>query len=254
MIREHLFHKRAAADAKFRWRGGDVSRVEGFSDGVFALTLTLLVVTSTIPATFHELFLVVRDLPVAIVTFALITLAWHYHYLFFRRYGLEDGLTIALNAVFLFLVVFFAYPLRFLATFLWYLVLGEPVDPLFAGGEGWTTDALSQRVWMMYFYGAGIAGVFGVLTLMTWRALRLRAQLELDELEVFLTRTSMAHFMVPTTVALVSIATVAATSNPGLGGVLYFTLGPLHFVVGVLCGTRADRLHKQLLAGGGEGT
>jgi hypothetical protein len=34
MIREHLFHKRAPADPMFRWRGGDVSRLEGLSDGV----------------------------------------------------------------------------------------------------------------------------------------------------------------------------------------------------------------------------
>lgn len=255
MIREHLFHKRAAADAMFRWRGGEISRVEGFSDGVFALTLTLLVVAGSTPTTFHELFLVVRDLPVFIVSFAMIALAWQYHCLFFRRYGLEDALTLALNAVFLFLIVFFAYPLRFLATFLWRLVLGDSVDPMFSGEAGWSADGLFQRAWMMYFYSAGVLGVFGVLALMTWRALRLRAQLELDELEVYLTRTSILHFMVPTTVAVVSIVLVAVQDDPGLGGVVYFLLGPLHFVVGMWRGTQARRLHQRMLAsGGGEGT
>ncbi|MFK5955942.1 MAG: hypothetical protein QM477_05800 [Planctomycetota bacterium] len=35
MIREHLFHKRAAADPLFRWRGGQVSRIGAFSATFF---------------------------------------------------------------------------------------------------------------------------------------------------------------------------------------------------------------------------
>jgi len=54
LIREHLFDKRAPADSMFRWRGGDVSRLEGLSDGVFAVTLTLLVVSLDVPNTFYE--------------------------------------------------------------------------------------------------------------------------------------------------------------------------------------------------------
>jgi len=105
MIREHLFHKRAAADPLFRWRGGEVSRLEAFSDAVFALTLTLLVVSLSVPQTFYELWQTFRDLPVFVVSFALLMMAWQYHYSFFRRYGLEDMVTIVLNAVFLFLIL-----------------------------------------------------------------------------------------------------------------------------------------------------
>jgi len=85
MIREHLFHKRAPADPMFRWRGGDLSRPEGLSDGVFAVTLTLLVVSLKVPTTFHELWLTIRDLPVFLVCFAMLMMVWRYHYLFFRR-------------------------------------------------------------------------------------------------------------------------------------------------------------------------
>jgi uncharacterized membrane protein len=248
VIREHLFQKRAAADPYFRWRGGDISRVEGFSDGVFALTLTLLVVAGATPTTFFELFELVRDLPVFIVSFAMIAFAWHYHYLFFRRYGLEDGLTLTLNALFLFQIVFFAYPLRFLATFLWHLSLGQPTEFMFAIPEGvaWEHDELFQRMWMMSFYGAGVMGVFGVLALMTWRALRLKAELELDELEMFLSRTSLMHFLIPTVVALVSLIVVWTLRNPGLGGVVYFALGPLHFVLGMAGRAQAKRLIQNL--------
>lgn len=85
MIREHLFDRRAPADPMFRWRGGDVSRLEGLSDGVFAVTLTLLVVSLDVPSTFYELWLTIRDLPVFLVCFAVLLMVWRYHHIFFRR-------------------------------------------------------------------------------------------------------------------------------------------------------------------------
>jgi len=39
MIRQHF--QRPEADPDFRWRGGSVSRIEGLSDGVFALFVLL---------------------------------------------------------------------------------------------------------------------------------------------------------------------------------------------------------------------
>lgn len=248
MIREHLFHKRAAADPLFRWRGGEVSRLEAFSDGVFAVTLTLLIVSGTAPNTFFELFTLVRNLPVFLVSFAMLMMAWHYHYLFFRRYGLEDFPTALLNSAFLFLILFFAYPLRFLAGFLWALVLGDPTEPMFLIPEGvdWTYGELFQRSWMMYFYGFGIIGVFGLLALMVWRALGKRVELELDRLEVYLTVTSLWHHLVTVGVAALSVLLLAVTGNPGLSGVFYFVLGPLHGLVGWIRGTRAERLRREL--------
>lgn len=85
MIREHLFHKRAPADPLFRWRGGEVSRLEAFSDAVFAVTLTLLIVSGTPPKNFDDLWLTFRDLPVFLVSFAMLMMAWYYYYQFFRR-------------------------------------------------------------------------------------------------------------------------------------------------------------------------
>ena len=75
MIREHLFHKRAPADPMFRWRGGEISRLEGLSDGVFAVTLTLLIVSVNVPTTFYELWRTIRDIPVFLASFVLLMMA-----------------------------------------------------------------------------------------------------------------------------------------------------------------------------------
>lgn len=254
MIREHLFHKRAAADPLFRWRGGEVSRLEGFSDGVFALTLTLLVVSGSAPATFYELFQTVRDLPVFLVSFALLMMAWYYHYLFFRRYGLEDFITTILNAAFLFLILFFAYPLRFLASFLWKLILGEPTGVLFEVPKGIDFPLVFQREWMMYFYGFGLIGVFGLLGIMLLRAYTKREELELDRLEVHLTRTGMGHHLITVTVASASVLCLVCGLQPGTAGVIYFLLWPLHMAMGFWGSHRADRLHQEITGGRGEGT
>ncbi|MFT4537614.1 MAG: hypothetical protein ACI835_000044 [Planctomycetota bacterium] len=124
MIREHLLSKRVPADPMLRWRGDNVSRIEGFPNGVFGVTLTLLIVSTAVPNTFHHLWATVHDLPAFLVSFVLLMTAWHYHDLHFHRYGLQDFWAIGLNAAFISRVVLSAYPLKFLATFLSRLVLG----------------------------------------------------------------------------------------------------------------------------------
>ena len=245
MIREHLFDKRAAADPLFRWRGGEVSRLEAFSDAVFALTLTLLIVSLSVPQTFYELWQTFRELPVFVVCFAVLMMAWQYHYSFFRRYGLQDFITIVLNAVFLFLVLFLAYPLKFLATFLWRLILGDGTEAMFIlpAGHEFPGGSMAQRSWMLILYGLGLIGVFGMLASLLWRAWCKRGELELDALERHLTLTGIGHHLITVSVSAASVSMVLAGSPPGYAGCIYFTLGPLHGLYAWRRGLAAARLH-----------
>jgi len=101
----------------FRWRGKDVSRLENLSDIIFALAITL-VAASSVPTSFDELTGMWRDLIATALCFAMLLLIWRMHFVFFRRYDLEDGRTTLLNALLLFLVISLTYPLKFLASFL----------------------------------------------------------------------------------------------------------------------------------------
>src|SRR5882762_11936403 len=98
----------------FRLRGTVISRLEVFSDVIFGLALTLLVVSLQVPKTFGELRIAVREFVPFALCFTLFLLLWHAHYLFFRRYAMHDRTTIVLNSVLLFVVLFYVYPLKFL--------------------------------------------------------------------------------------------------------------------------------------------
>ena len=43
----------------------------------------------------------------------MITLVWYYHYKLFSRFDMDDGWTIFLNSLLLFVVLFYVYPLKF---------------------------------------------------------------------------------------------------------------------------------------------
>ncbi|NKB87501.1 MAG: DUF1211 domain-containing protein [Acidobacteria bacterium] len=245
MIREHLFDKRAPADPLFRWRGGQVSRLEGLADGVFGLTITLVVVSTGVPTTFYELWLVVRDLPIFLASFGLLLMAWQYHYQFFRRYGLEDGWTAFLNACFLFLVLFYAYPMKFMATFLWRLILGESTRPMFEIPAG-VELGLDPRVGMMIFYGVGIVGVFGVRALMTGHAYRLRDTLDLDQIERVLTMAAIRAHLITVAIACLSLSFVLLGFQPGWAGIAYFLMAPAHTVNGFYGRSKAERLRAEM--------
>src|SRR4051812_32471601 len=101
-------------EAGFRWRGEHVTRVEGFTDAVFAFAVTLLVVSLEVPKDYEGLMDVVRALPAFIICFAMLMTFWNSHFRFHRRYGMEDLLTRVLTMAVIVLVLFFVYPLKFL--------------------------------------------------------------------------------------------------------------------------------------------
>src|SRR3712207_263311 len=76
--------------------------MEGFADAVFAFALTLLVVSLEVPNTFDELLATMRGFFAFAISGWLLYAVWFDHYMFFRRYGLQDTLTMHLSSILLF--------------------------------------------------------------------------------------------------------------------------------------------------------
>ncbi len=239
MLREHLFQRTAPTDRWFRWRGGAVSRVEALSDGVFALALAFLVTSIPIPHSYAELLLGLRHLPALAICFAMLMLLWYSHNLFFRRFGLEDAPTVALNAAFLFLVLAYVYPLRFLASFLLWLFSGGALSP--PGDEPYL--AAGEGRWLMPFYSAGVIAVFGMLWCLHRHAWNRRRELELDAIEEHLTREALRSHAISACFGVVSLLIALALPRwSALAGWIYMLMGPVHAWHGVRSARGLERL------------
>ncbi|MGE6696700.1 TMEM175 family protein [Hyphomonas sp. NPDC076900] len=227
MIRE-LVGRDLDHDPRFRWRGGPVTRIENLSDIVFALAFGMLVSTATRPTTFSEVSAhLLTIIPVA-AGFALLVLIWNAHFTFFRRYGVADGRIIFLNCVLLLLVLFVAYPLRFVfdSLFGFLLSLSGDWSALQAAGIGFHE---AGRLMSYFAFGYGL--IFVIISLMYFHALSRAPQLGLSELEKVITRQSIWHYGCQAGVAVLTGAVAWLTPAGPAAGFLFMLIGPLVFLV-----------------------
>ncbi len=154
-----LLHAHIGRDG-FRLRGIAMSRIDAFSDAVFAFALTLLVVSLEVPKGFAELQETLIGFAPFAICFGVLLTIWYEHYKFFRRFGLHDLRTIALNAVLLFLLLFYVYPLKFLCN----LVIAQLMGNTDAGRY---SDP-RQPVELMVLYGGGFAAIYLMIAALYW--------------------------------------------------------------------------------------
>lgn len=195
-------------DGDFRVRGKEISRVEGLSDAVFGFAITLLVVSLEVPKSPAEVLHAMRGFFAFAITFSLLFMVWRTQFVFFRRYGLEDSTTVHLNAVLLFTILFFIYPLKFLfTTFVDHVLvkIGFPDTTPLVPLSSYEGKLLGVA------YGLGWAAVFTIFGLLYRHAYKQRERLQLDELELFDTRAAIAGATFSSVAGL-----VIATLNAGL--------------------------------------
>lgn len=215
-------------DPNFTWRGTGVSRLEGFCDAVFAIVLALLFLRSAPPETYGDLRAAMKSLVPFALCFAIIAYVWAEHWLFSRRYDLQDGRTTFLNLLLLFLLLFYAYPLKFLFTLVSITFFGpigtQTTAKMIEGMQG-AGDAANLFV----FYGVGYGAIFFTLAAMYGRARTLAPSLHLDAKELLLTRSGQQQALVHVAVALASVclALLHVGLNVGAPGWIYGSIGPL---------------------------
>lgn len=226
-------------------RSREVTRLEGFSDAVFGFALTLLVVSLEVPEDFPALKQTLAGFLPFAATFAVVGWIWFEHFSFFRRFKLQDNLTVFLNLALLFVVLFYAYPLKFVLTRLVGSLTGFGLP---GGGPGLTGLSAGDARLLMVAYSAGFVAVFGILTLFYWNAHRQRAALGLDALERFDARAGIRAHLLSVVIGVVSIlvAVVLPIRMLALAGLVYFLLGPVQGTNGYRNGRARARLQASL--------
>jgi hypothetical protein len=226
-------------------RGREVTRLEGFSDAVFGFALTLLVVSLEVPDSFPALKQTLSGFLPFAATFAVVSWIWFEHYLFFKDFTLDDNLTVLINLVLLFVVLFFAYPLKFVLSRLvggWFGI-GVPNGEL-----SYTGFTAADARLLMIAYSAGFVAVFASLALFYWNALRQRGGLGLGPLEVFDARSGLRRHLLCVAIGTASIllALVLPMRLFAFSGFIYFLLGPVQGTNGWRTGVARARLAASL--------
>lgn len=219
-------------EQQFRWRGTEISRVEGFTDAVFAFAVTLLVVALEVPRTYEGLMNVVRGFPAFVICFVVLMMLWSAHYRYHRRYGIETLFGRVTTMAILVLVLFFVYPLKYLFTLITvqlfgFELLGAP-----------SLEARDQVQTLYLIYGLGLAGIWGLYAVLYGHALAMREQLQLNDAETILTYASLSEYLIYVGVSLLSIALALVTTSTWIPGVIYGVLGPLQAFNGWWFGRR----------------
>jgi hypothetical protein len=226
-------------DENFRLRGEAITRLDVFSDVVLGISLVLLVVSLAIPRSFSDLRSPTPSFTASAVCFLMLVNVWYSHYVFFRRYGLNDRWTVLINAALLSVVLFCVYPLKFLyGTLFASLVRTEELSPRFA--------AAIQINGMMVLYALGFTGTFFLVAALYWNAWRQRDAKSLDGVERLLTVSSIVDALGMAAVGLIAClaALVLPTSLVLYSAVLYFLILPWKALNTIYFGRKARQLRS----------
>ena len=231
MIRKHIF-KDKANNGSVRWQLHEPTRVEAFSDAVFAFALTLVVISLEVPKTFGELLHMMQGFIGFAICFLFLVLIWHDQYIFFRRYGLQDTTTTCYNFVLLFMVIYLVYPLKFL---FYALSQGFENNIVVQGQTIERFKNMNEVCRLMIIYDVGYFIIYSIMALMYKQALKRKKDIMLTRLEVYNTKTYIMEFI--GRIGVVVLSLIIAVVGLYHDGYYAFYSGMIYSFIGLVMWT-----------------
>ena len=168
---------------KIKWRSHEVARIEALSDGVFAFAISLLVISLEVPKTSTALLESLWGLIPFAFSFGIIFALWRTQYKFFRRYGLRDKATLAMNGALLFFILAFVYPLKFFFSSL-LMLPGYSISP-------------NDVPFIVILYCSALVFIWLLFSMMYLNAYIQRREIQLTEIEVYETVNFLVNCAIP---------------------------------------------------------
>ncbi|MFI5161611.1 MAG: TMEM175 family protein [Sphingobacteriales bacterium] len=236
-----MFRRKAATLKKntIRWRSHEPTRLETFSDAVFAFAVTLIIVSLEVPKSFDELFETMKGFVAFGACFGILFLIWNSQNIFFRRFGIVDAYTTALNGILLFVVLSYTYPLKFLFTLLF---SGD--NTYLSHGVKLSMIRMDQVPTLFYIYNTGYIIIYLLFYLMYKHAQSHAEKLELTSYELFETRSMMYINLLNVLIGAIAIVVtfVLPDNLDGASGYTYFLIPVAYWIFFSLRSKKSKKL------------
>src|SRR5262249_52824720 len=184
----------------FRLRGIAMTRLETFIDAAFAFAITMLVIAAQqIPDDIETLLAAFKNVPAFVASIVVLGIFWHGHWLWSRRYGLEDGVSILIRWAMIVTILIYIYPLKAIFSSMWFL--------LSVGRVGHVLGPHSETELRALFavFALGFTAIALEMMLLNLRAWQLREPLRLNEREQATTFREVTGWSIPVVVGIASL-------------------------------------------------
>src|SRR6266478_3408066 len=200
-------------------------RLQTFIDAAFAFAISMLVIAAQqIPDNIQALLAAFKNVPTFVCSIAVLGIYWRGHWLWSRRYGLEDSVSILISWAMIVTILIFIYPLKAIFGAMWFLISSGQIGQPFS-----LHTTVSQARTIFAIYALGLIAISAEILLLNLRAWQLREPLRLNAREKLVTRGELTGWSIPVGIGIVSLvfSFVLPVEQIGWCGWIYFLMAIL---------------------------
>src|SRR5438445_341810 len=169
-----------------------MTRLKTFFYETISLAYTMLVIaTQQIPDDIETLLAAFKNVPAFVTSIIVLGIFWRGHWLWSRRYGLEDGVSIFISWAMIVTMLIYSYPLKAIFSSMWFLLSGGRVGHVLGPHSETEVRALFA------VFALGFTAIALEMVLLNLRAWQLREPLRLNARERAMTFREVTGWSIP---------------------------------------------------------